>query len=252
MTKVAVKLKKGDVLKSTALKIKPGSGAIELASQYIHRKMDYDELMYVMEALIDGRFEGVDDKKVRRCACCGYFYRDKTKNNSSVVCSQECRNKKDTVIKEYRRNVRAADKPRRPTFKDLYYAEYLSDGTKLEYPFWASEDKMYEYDRKRGCYTYGDDFEEVVGVKLLQLEYNLTKRKQGEVIIYDSELGAKRPPFEVKFVKHSADERKTIDYPTVKKGKGEVEAELLERFGEYKLTQARRRARYHKTGNYFG
>ncbi|EON74123.1 hypothetical protein [Lysinibacillus sphaericus] len=235
---VTFKMKKGEVLVVTDLK-EPGAGAIELARQYIGPKAEYYDALDIMADVIDGYFIGVEDPRVRRCNCCGFFYRDTTKNNSSLTCSLECKTKKDVVIKAWRREVRKAGKPRRPTFKNLYYTEGL------EYPFWANEDRMYEYDRKRGGYSYGDNFEEYVGRKLLDAQMG-GKKKSAQIIDYDGY--DKAMPFEVNL---SEKLHKTNKKTVYKRSAAEIDAELLERYGAEKLRQARMQAKYFETGNYF-
>lgn len=261
MKQVQIKLAKNDVLKETCFNVEPGEKAVALAREYISSEMTYEEMLEVMAHVIDGYIEVENRKRLRICNCCGYFFIDVTKNNSALICSDSCKKKKDAVLQELRREERRADKPRRLSFKDIYYVQYLKDGTKLEYPYWneakfgnyirTPEQIMYEYDRNRKIESYGDDFEQIIGIKLLQMEQILPKKKVPELIIYDSEKGVKRPPFVVKFSPYNNDVKKPINYPVVKKEKGEVEADLQSRYGEYKLKQAKRRAMYHKTGNYF-
>jgi len=168
-TKTTFKLNKGDVLAKTGLKVKPGEGAVEFARQFFPPFVDYHEGLEIATDLIDGFFVGVEDPRVRRCNHCGYYYRDKTKNNSSLVCSEDCKDGKDTVLQWYRREIRKADKPRRLSWMDMHYATHIpGTSEKLEYPFWKSDWHMFEYDRKHKSYSFGDNFEQYVAQQKLK------------------------------------------------------------------------------------
>lgn len=237
-----IKLKKGDVLKSTFLKVAPGAGAVDLAQRYYFFNMvNYDELE-IATALIDGNFKGVDDPKVRRCAHCGYYYRDKTKNNMSVTCSKECASGKDIVLKAWRREVRKDDKLRRLTWLDLHYASSYK-GEPLEYPFWRSDWHMFEYDRKRKVYSFGDDFEQYVAQQKRKAEIG-GKRKTAEQIDYDGYNVPRN--IHVKLSGNVGYGKVTV----IKQSREEIESELLARYGAKKLQQERVRAQMAALGRY--
>lgn len=237
-----IKLKKGDVLKSTFLKVAPGAGAVDLAQRYYFFNMvDYDELE-IAAALVDGHFEGVDDPKVRRCAHCGYYYRDRTKNNMSVTCSKECASGKDIVLKAWRREVRKDDKVHRLTWLDLHYASSYK-GEPLEYPFWRNDWHMFEYDRKRKVYSFGDDFEQYVAQQKRKAEMG-GKRKTAEQIDYDGYNVPRN--IHVKLGGHVGYGKVTV----IKQNREKIEAELLARYGAKKLQQERVRAQMAALGRY--
>ncbi|MCK1997957.1 hypothetical protein MPH47_12100 [Psychrobacillus psychrodurans] len=231
-----IKVEKGQVLIS-ALKVYPGEGAVEFAMRFVE-EMTLEHVQAVCVDLVAGNFEGIDDKRVRRCQFCGYYYEDKTKNNSSLVCSDECKAGKDVVLQAYRRKVNSDSKPKRPTYKDLHYAGHL------EYPFWKSDIHMNEYDRKRGTYSYGDNLEEVVGKALLDAEMG-GKKKKPQLIDYDGFAGA--IPFAVNL---SEKQHKTMAHKTIKRSAADIEADLLARYGEKKLVEERRRAKFVSKGVY--
>lgn len=231
-----INIPKGSVMEPTALKVWPGEGAVNFAMQFV-ANMTVEHVMEVCEDLVAGYFVGYGDKKVRRCQFCGYYYRDTTKNNSSLVCSDECKTGKDIALKAWRRKTKSAGKPRRPTYKDLYYAEYWpGTGVKLEYPFWKSDFHMFEYDRKHKAYAYGDNFEEVVARALLNIEMG-GKKKAAQIIDYDGDK--KAAPFAVKL---SEKLRKTKEIVIYKSSREDIEDGLLERYGAEKLAQVRRAA----------
>lgn len=234
-------VQKGELLK-TALQVDPGVGAVKFAMQYV-MEMTLDHVEGLCVDLIDGNFEEIGDKKVRRCQFCGYYYRDGTKNNSSLTCSDVCKTGKDIVLKAYRRKVENEGKPKRPTFKQLYYCEY-HDGVKTEYPHWASEFLMYEYDRKHEAYTYGDNLEQVIARDLLNAKMG-GKKNAKQIIDYDGYEDVL--PFAVKL---SEKQHKTTEIIVTKCIGTEIEAYLLEQYGAVKLEQERKRARMFAKGHY--
>lgn len=239
-----IKIPKGHVLVETALKVNPGKGAVDFAIRYVE-EMTLEHVEAVCNDLVAGNFVEVEDKKVRSCQFCGYYYMDNTKNNSSLVCSDECKTGKDIVLKEYRRKIRNAGKPKRPTYKNLYYATSFRPET-AEYPFWTSEFHMFEYDRKHGAYSYGDNFEEVVGRALLNAEMG-GKKKTAQIIDYNGHEDA--IPFAVKL---SEKQHKTNKCITIKRSATEIEADLLERIGVERLAKARYEAIMFGKGRYCG
>lgn len=237
-----IKLKKGEVLKDTFLKVSPGEGAIEFARRYFFFNMlDYDELE-IATALVDGDFAEVNDPRVRRCAHCGYYYRDKTKNNSSVTCSKECGTSKDIVLKAWRREVRKVGKVRRLSWLDLHYVS-SSKGKPLEYPFWKSNWHMFEYDRKRKVYSFGDDFEQYVAQQKRKEESG-NKRKTPEHIDYNGDIKPRN--IYVKLGGHIGYGKVTV----MKRSREEIEADLLARYGAKKLQQERFRAQMASVGRH--
>lgn len=232
-----IKVEKGQVL-ITALTVGPGEGAVEFAMRYVE-ELTIEHVEEVCKDLVSGNIEEINDKKVRRCQFCGYYYMDKTKNNSSLTCSDECKTGKDIVLKAYRRKVKEDSKPKRPTYKQLYYF-----GRDTEYPHWASEFHMFENDRKHGAYSYGDNFEEVVGKALLNAEMG-GKKKKAQVIDYDGDEIV--IPFAVKL---SEKQHKTKVHKTIKRSASEIEADLLARYGAEKLASARREAMIFGKGKY--
>lgn len=233
--KTSIKIPKGYVMAPTALKVWPGEGALKYAMRYVE-EMTIAHVQGLCVDLVAGNIEGIDDKKVRRCQFCGYYYECPTKNNSSLVCSEECKTGKDIALKAFRREVRKADKPKRPTYKDRYYAEYAyPSGEKLEYPFWQSNYHAREYDRKRGAYLHGDDLEDVIAYALLNQKMG-GKKKATQTIDYDGDLKAK--PIAVNL---SEKRRITKEIVIYKSSREEIEAGLLERYGERHLKKERTR-----------
>lgn len=225
-----IKVEKGQLL-TTALTVDPGKGAVDFAMRYVE-EMTLSHVVEVCKDLLSGNFEEIDDKKVRRCQYCGYFYRDSTKNNSSLVCSDECKTGKDVVMKAYRRKVASTGKPRRPTYKELYYR-----GEETGYPHWMNERYMLEYDRKHELYSYGDDLEAVIGREMQKTKMGGKKRSTQAIDYNGDEKGI--IPFYVRFPSKKEKDGKVI---TVKKSPEQIEQDLIARYGEVKLMQECKRA----------
>lgn len=230
------KLKQGEVLKDTAFK-NPGTGAIEFARSYIGPGHDYDEMLEIMSDIIDGYFTEVHDKKVKRCQCCGFYYRDKTKNNSATTCSAECKAGKDVVLKTYKRRVKAEQQG--TARKSYKHGRYFGG----EYPFWINDDAMFEYDRKHKIYKHGDDLEEVVARAQRRAQMGGKKRITTNFGLYEGEWSTAETQRLPEF---------WGDTPTtggkckiIKMTREEIEAELLAQYGERKLENARQRALGH-------
>ncbi|MGE6487752.1 hypothetical protein [Paenisporosarcina sp. NPDC076898] len=234
---VSIKAKKGEIL-TTALKVDPGTGAVDFAMRYVE-ELTLNHVEELVEDLVNGNFEEIDDKKVRRCQFCGYYYRDVTKNNSSLTCSDDCKTGKDIVLKAYRRKLESEGKPKRLSYEDLYYAQGL------EYPFWANEFHMFESDRKNGAYSYGDNFEEVVARDLMNAKMG-GKKKAAQIIDYDGYDNV--VPFAVDL---SEKLRKTTEMKTIKRSASEIEDDLLARYGAEKLEVERKRAQMFERRHYY-
>lgn len=230
----------------TALKVWPGEGAVLYALHHLLRrsvphggKMTPEQVLELCVDITAGNFEGVGGKRVRRCQYCGYYYEDITRNNSSLVCSDECKTGKDIELKAFRREIRKASNPkRRLTYKERYYAEYHPDGSVLEYPFWKSDFHMFEYDRKRGSRLYGDDIEEIIARSQLNTEMGGKKKGVAVVPYNGDEKGVK--DISVRFI--DAGQRKPGEVVSYKMSREDYDAYLLETYGAAKLRNERKRA----------
>jgi hypothetical protein len=115
----------------------PGLGAIEYARQFVKGAGDRAEMLAIFSDLMSGDLQDPNDKRVKRCDHCGYYWRDDSKRNNRKVCSEMCRKSKDAL-----RNRKAREKkrllnlkPRKKTLMDDY-VEWL------EYPYWLDEYSM--------------------------------------------------------------------------------------------------------------
>ncbi|UTY65831.1 hypothetical protein [Bacillus velezensis] len=114
----------------------PGEGAIEFAIGFVKNKTRAEALP-IIKRLLQGDVHDAGDKRIKRCAYCGYYYRDQTKPNNSKTCSQFCKTDLDTL----RRKKKNADKALLTSDKSLKKMEKLYVWW-LDYPFWISEREM--------------------------------------------------------------------------------------------------------------
>ncbi|NNU88671.1 hypothetical protein ETC04_16435 [Geobacillus sp. MR] len=111
----------------------PGPGAVEFARQYVEG-LTREEALPVIKKLLNGELHDPTDKRIKRCAYCGYYYRDKTKPNNSKTCSRECKIDFDTLNRKKKRADQALLNPKKKS--EVHYVWWL------EYPFWVNEYEM--------------------------------------------------------------------------------------------------------------
>ena len=111
-----------------------GTGAIKFAEEFIDVKDDRNTILDVLADLLAGKLHDPEDKRIKRCAYCNYYYRDKTRPNNSKTCSKDCKMKLDT---ERRASKRRKDKEQ-ATLKSGTIKERTYHGH-LEYPFWNGD-----------------------------------------------------------------------------------------------------------------
>src|SRR5690606_27898951 len=113
----------------------PGAGAIEFAKQYVIGHREFDLLS--MSKLLDGDLHDPEDKRVKRCDYCGYFWRDDSLRNTKKTCSDDCKRSIKTLQRRKQREKQELlnPKPRKRTLMDDYV--YW-----LEYPYWVNEYSM--------------------------------------------------------------------------------------------------------------
>ena len=172
----------------------PGSGAIEYARTFTVGQ-SFSNAMPTIQQIMGGHLHDPADKRVKRCAWCNYFYRDRTRPNMSVVCSPKCRNlrKADgTRIK----NAAKPKKPKKPNARQRYYYDHY------EYPFWTSIDTDPERIMLSQTWKYEvtfptDKVERIIAAKKRGEEMN-GRKKTAEIIEYDGGEGTNQKVY-VKF-----------------------------------------------------
>ncbi|WP_028546239.1 hypothetical protein [Paenibacillus taiwanensis] len=105
----------------------PGEGAVEYVKEQI-AGLSQEHARKVIRELLSSQ---PDDPQVKKCAYCGYLFRDKTRPKNTKVCGPSCK----TPVKTSQRRVQRAKVEIRPKKPPQYY--YWHD-----YPFWISEKAM--------------------------------------------------------------------------------------------------------------
>src|SRR5699024_12513885 len=91
-----------------------GKETMSYAKVFVEVKDDRNKAMDVISDLLAGKLHDPSDKRIKRCAYCNYYYRDKTRPNNSKTCSKDCKTKLDT---ERRTSKRRKDKKEQETLK---------------------------------------------------------------------------------------------------------------------------------------
>ncbi|HDR8094247.1 TPA: hypothetical protein QCZ12_004358 [Bacillus cereus] len=112
----------------------PGEGAIDFAKHFIS-DLTSDEALHILRQLLKGRLHDKTEKRIKRCAYCGYYYRDKTRPNNSKTCCSKCKVDLDTLRRAIIRADKALLNPKK-TKKEKGHVWWL------EYPFYVQEYEM--------------------------------------------------------------------------------------------------------------
>ncbi|WP_242298008.1 hypothetical protein [Bacillus cereus group sp. BfR-BA-01424] len=115
----------------------PGEGAIDFAKHFVSDSTS-DEALSVIMQLLKGRLHDKTDKRTKRCAYCGYYYRDKTRPNNSKTCCSKCKVDLDTLRRSIIRADKALLKPKKAK-RDTCHVWWL------EYPFYIQEYEMLKH-----------------------------------------------------------------------------------------------------------
>jgi hypothetical protein len=112
----------------------PGAGAIEYARRQVSG-LSREQAALIMRNLLTGTSS---EKRVKRCAYCGYRWRDESLRNTLRTCSDECKTAAKTLQKRQQRADKAllSGKTKKKTKKAENYIWWL------EYPFWLNEYEM--------------------------------------------------------------------------------------------------------------
>lgn len=113
-----------------------GAGAFEYALQYVDG-LSRQEAAYVIRQLLEGELNDPEDKRIKRCEHCGYYWRDDSLRNTKRTCSNDCKRSHKTNLRRQQRADEALlnPKPRKRTLMDDYIWW-------IEYPFWINEYSM--------------------------------------------------------------------------------------------------------------
>lgn len=83
----------------------PGKGAVDFAKELVDG-MSREDAASIIKKVNEGGYLDESDQRAKRCAYCGYFYRDKTKPNNSRTCCKECKIDLDTFNRKKKRQTK--------------------------------------------------------------------------------------------------------------------------------------------------
>ncbi|MCG7314928.1 hypothetical protein MHL30_17555 [Priestia flexa] len=114
----------------------PGKGAISYADQIFVGKTR-DEISVLLPAFLNGDLNEPNQKRIKRCDYCNYWFYDESLRNTKRTCCDDCKTSYKTLQTAKRRAEKALfnPKPKKERLQDLYLWW-------LEYPFWANEYAM--------------------------------------------------------------------------------------------------------------
>ncbi|MDA1528486.1 hypothetical protein [Bacillus cereus group sp. TH260-2LC] len=115
----------------------PGEGAIDFAEHFTSDLKSYEALP-IIKQLLKGRLHDKTDKRIKRCAYCGYYYRDKARPNNSKTCCSKCKVDLDTLKRAIIRADKALLNPKKAK-RDTCHVWWL------EYPFYVQEYEMLKH-----------------------------------------------------------------------------------------------------------
>ncbi|PFW37798.1 hypothetical protein COL11_09905 [Bacillus anthracis] len=115
----------------------PGEGAIDFAKHFTSN-LTSEEALHIIRQLLKGRLHDKTDKRIKRCAYCGYYYRDKTRPNNSKTCCSKCKMDLDTLRRAIIRADKALLNPKIAK-RDTCHVWWL------EYPFYVQEYEMLKH-----------------------------------------------------------------------------------------------------------
>lgn len=201
------------------------------------------------QAMMAGTLDEHREPRVKRCQACGYYFRDKTRPGNALVCSRECKNKKDAVLDAERKRLKSSG-TKRVSAVDKYYVTKDSAGNELEYPFFLDCEKgkrsdveiMSVVDRDRMTLARNANFEAYAdavanmrcrgGKRRMTMEFSDAKNSSRKrTIAAKTQVSSKASRTSKPMCRSTWDSE---DY----------ELYRIEKYGEYRLQAERRNARH--------
>ncbi len=219
-------------MKSTPNYRLPGTGAIDFARPYVNN-VSRDDASPIITKLIAGELHDATDKRIKRCAYCNFFFRDATKPNNAKTCCKPCKIAKDSL----ERSIKNADKEllsptKRKTLVEKFYYSHL------EYSFWIDGKEMIKHSNRYE--SPNEDIEKIAAAK--QRDALLGgKKKRPQVIPYNGDEKKQQKVY-VKYPKYDRSNSEV----TVKKVTYDIEAYLIEKYGERRIREERVRVGFMK------
>ncbi|MBA1162689.1 MULTISPECIES: hypothetical protein [Bacillus subtilis group] len=115
----------------------PGEGAVQFAAEFVENQTR-ESALPIINSLLKGDLHDPTDKRIKKCAYCGYYYKDRTKPNNSKTCSKGCKTDLDTLRRAMKRADEALLDPKKKESGSIDSAYIWW----VEYPFWLSEREM--------------------------------------------------------------------------------------------------------------
>lgn len=220
--------------------------AKEMASKY-RIGTDSVKAFEFAQSMMEGTLDEHKEPRVKRCQACGYYFRDKTRPGNALVCSRECKNKKDGVLDAERKRLKSGGK-KRISAVDKYYVTTDSAGNELEYPFFLDCEKgkrsdieiMTVVDRDRMNLAKTDNYEAFA-----------------DAVTHKHNFGKRKITMELKDTKKNVGRKRTITARTQVSDKSartskpmrrstwnseDYEVYRNDKYGEYRLYSERRNA----------
>lgn len=223
--KPTITVPKGHVLE-TVFEYIPGPGALDYMRELTERFNT--DLLDIYEG-IDSYLQEVDEKGIKRCQYCGYPFRDNTRNQSKLVCSERCKKKKDVFLRKIKRSL---NPDRRLSYRELHMT-----GHDTGYTIWKSDYAMTNYDKNNKVDFYGRGLDEVEGRQQIR-NMNGGRRKVTDFISYDGDEEYTPSRFEVNLPEVFKD-IEPAPVTVTKRTKEEIDEYRLKTFGQRKLDNVR-------------
>lgn len=208
----------------------PGKGAIEFARQFVEGRTR-DEAIEILRDLLNGNLHDKTDKRIKKCSTCGYYYRDRTKNNSSKTCSRECKIKRDTLRRAEKNAEKALLKQKTDKEIEKLYLFWL------DYPFFISEKYM---SRKVREYESSYSYEKLALIDAARQRCYKRKNKNTQTDGSDK--------VHVRGLSHASKGESIV---TTKISPEEIDAYFFKKYGTNRLRQERKHAELFSRSKFF-
>ncbi|MFC4387755.1 hypothetical protein ACFOZ1_07995 [Gracilibacillus marinus] len=116
----------------------PGSGALAFHRHHV-AGLPLQQSEIFIRQLYNGELEFItDNKRVKNCAYCGFYWYDESTRNNAKLCSESCRKAHRALQKAEERGRKPKAAPEKLREIDYYIHE-------LEYAYWRDEKIMQNY-----------------------------------------------------------------------------------------------------------
>lgn len=116
----------------------PGGGSIEFTKRFTEG-LTLQQATQVITDMLKGELHVSEDKRIKRCDYCGYYWRDDSLRNTKRTCSDDCKTGYKTLQRRQQRADKELMNPTPKPNKHRLIDDYLYW---LEDPFWLHEYSM--------------------------------------------------------------------------------------------------------------